>query len=83
MSIYTWPVFRRLVPDLHVMDGLWKRTHIINHHTPGQHVFRIRLRTQHCVLEKIVAELKGIRDSYLGRPRVRYRKALPSICFDV
>ncbi|KAL4911160.1 hypothetical protein BDW74DRAFT_164757 [Aspergillus multicolor] len=51
-----------------VMDGVWKRRHTVNLSVPGQHVLRIRLGARHCVLEKIVIDLGGLRESYLGPP---------------
>ncbi|KAL4945703.1 hypothetical protein BDV06DRAFT_230160 [Aspergillus oleicola] len=51
-----------------VMDCVWKREHDINLSNPGQHELRIRLACQNLILEKIVLDLGGLGESYLGPP---------------
>ncbi|KAB8241196.1 hypothetical protein BDV35DRAFT_397917 [Aspergillus flavus] len=51
-----------------VMDNIWTRRHSVDLSLPGLHKLRVRLQTENCVLEKIVVDLGGVRDSYLGPP---------------
>ncbi|KAL4810820.1 hypothetical protein BDV18DRAFT_165351 [Aspergillus unguis] len=50
-----------------VMDCVWKRRHSINLE-PGQHILRIKLGGANCLLEKILIDFGGLRESYLGPP---------------
>ncbi|GAB1207294.1 hypothetical protein APSETT445_006008 [Aspergillus pseudonomiae] len=52
-----------------VMDNIWTRRHSIDLGVPGLHTLRIRLHNENCVLEKIVVDLGGVRESYLGPPQ--------------
>ncbi|KAJ0425446.1 hypothetical protein BJY00DRAFT_308190 [Aspergillus carlsbadensis] len=64
-----------------VMDNVWKRRHQLNLGTPRSDTLDIRLNTQNCVLEKIVLDLGGLRESYLDPPESAFysgcRKPLP------
>ncbi|KAE8141745.1 hypothetical protein BDV38DRAFT_296360 [Aspergillus pseudotamarii] len=51
-----------------VMDSIWPRRHSVDLGIPGLHTLRVRLQNENCVLEKIVVDLGGVRDSYLGPP---------------
>ena len=51
-----------------VMDNIWSRRHSLDLNLPGLHTLRIRLHNENCVLEKIVVDLGGRRESYLGPP---------------
>ncbi|KAL2851524.1 hypothetical protein BJY01DRAFT_260827 [Aspergillus pseudoustus] len=51
-----------------VMDNIWKRRHQLDISSPGSHALKVRLGAQNCVLEKIVLDLGGVRESYLGPP---------------
>jgi hypothetical protein len=51
-----------------VMDCVWKRRHYITILEPGSHVLRVRLNHSNLLLEKIVLDLGGIQESYLGPP---------------
>ncbi|KAL4922799.1 hypothetical protein BDW62DRAFT_196803 [Aspergillus aurantiobrunneus] len=51
-----------------VMDGVWKRHHLLDLGTPRAHTLKVRLGAQNCILEKIVIDLGGVRESYLGPP---------------
>ncbi|KAL4950183.1 hypothetical protein BDW69DRAFT_202327 [Aspergillus filifer] len=60
-----------------VMDGVWKRDHEIDLSWLGQHELRIGFASQNVILEKIVIDLGGVRESYLGPPEsVLYGKGL-------
>jgi hypothetical protein len=41
----------------------------------GSHVLRVVLRDENMVLEKIVVDLGGLRESYLGPPESHYSPA--------
>ncbi|KAL4929425.1 uncharacterized protein BDV17DRAFT_298217 [Aspergillus undulatus] len=60
-----------------VMDCVWKRRHHVDLSTTGQHCLKIRLGGQNCVLEKIVIDLGGVRESYLGPPESFYYEGTP------
>lgn len=51
-------------------DGVWKRFHCWKEQTlkAGPHSVRIRLRHSNIVLEKLVLDLEGVEDCYLGPP---------------
>lgn len=51
-----------------VMDNVWKRDHLLDLGRTGAHTLKVRLGAQNCVLEKIVVDLGGVRESYLGPP---------------
>ena len=55
-----------------VMDCVWKRNHPIPRLEPGSHTIRVRLNHPNLLLEKIVLDLGGVKESYLGPP--------PSFC---
>lgn len=48
--------------------GVWTRKHTISLTKSGSHLIQIRLRNSNCLLEKIVIDLGGVRESYLGPP---------------
>ncbi|KAJ5137078.1 hypothetical protein N7448_005632 [Penicillium atrosanguineum] len=50
-----------------VMDCVWKRDHMASL-SPGMHIIRIRLNHSNLLLEKIVVDLGGVKESYLGPP---------------
>ncbi|KAI1333532.1 hypothetical protein F5Y15DRAFT_342294 [Xylariaceae sp. FL0016] len=51
-------------------DGVWKRWHEWKGQTlkPGSHTIQVRFRHTNMSLEKLVLDLGGVRDSYLGPP---------------
>ncbi|OOQ89700.1 hypothetical protein PEBR_06987 [Penicillium brasilianum] len=51
-----------------VMDCVWKRDHDITGLDPGAHIIRIRLNHPNLLLEKIVLDLGGVKECYLGPP---------------
>ncbi|KAE8360318.1 hypothetical protein BDV27DRAFT_167927 [Aspergillus caelatus] len=51
-----------------VMDNIWSHRHSVDLSLPGLHTLRVRLQNENCVLGKIVVDLGGVRDSYLGPP---------------
>ncbi|KAJ6010448.1 hypothetical protein N7451_001860 [Penicillium sp. IBT 35674x] len=51
-----------------VMDCVWKRTHHMGSLDPGAHKIRVRLNHPNLLLEKIVLDLGGVKESYLGPP---------------
>jgi hypothetical protein len=54
-------------PDA-VMDCVWKRQHTITGLGIGAHTIRVRLNHPNIILEKIVLDLGGMKESYLGPP---------------
>lgn len=51
-----------------VMDCVWKKTHHIGSLDSGAHQIRVRLKHPNLLLEKIVLDLGGVKESYLGPP---------------
>ncbi|GIJ97908.1 hypothetical protein Aspvir_000014 [Aspergillus viridinutans] len=51
-----------------VMDCVWKRDHILSHMEAGDHIIRVRLNHSNLLLEKMVLDLGGVKESYLGPP---------------
>lgn len=51
-----------------VMDCVWRRNHNIRNLETGDHVLRLRLNHPNLLLEKVVLDLGGVRESYLGPP---------------
>jgi hypothetical protein len=51
-----------------VMDCVWKRDHPVPSLEPGSHTIRVRLNHPNLLLEKIVLDLGGVKESYLGPP---------------
>lgn len=51
-----------------VMDCVWKRNHTVTELKPGAHTIRIRLNHPNLLLEKIVLDLGGVKECYLGPP---------------
>jgi hypothetical protein len=51
-----------------VMDCVWKRDHILTHMEAGDHIIRVRLNHSNLLLEKMVLDLGGVKESYLGPP---------------
>lgn len=51
-----------------VMACVWKRDHDIPGLDPGAHIIRIRLNHPNLLLEKIVLDLGGVKECYLGPP---------------
>lgn len=58
-----------------VMDCAWTRRHEADMSETGNHVLTISLRDGNIALEKIVVDLGGVRESYLGPPESYYLKA--------
>lgn len=55
-------------------DGVWKRSvEWAQPLLPGAHTIRVRLRQTNIVLEKVIVDLGGIMDSYLGPPASVWR----------
>ncbi|KAJ6030988.1 hypothetical protein N7540_001720 [Penicillium herquei] len=48
--------------------GVWTRRHTISLAKSGAHLLQIRLRNSNCLLEKLVIDVGGVRESYLGPP---------------
>ncbi|KAJ5765636.1 hypothetical protein N7520_005195 [Penicillium odoratum] len=61
-------------PDA-VMDSVWKKTHQLGSLEAGAHIIRVRLFHPNLLLEKIVLDLGGVKDSYLGPPSSFYIRA--------
>jgi hypothetical protein len=57
-----------------VQDCVWIKTHTISRDEfkPGQHTVKIGLTSSNLVLEKLVLDFGGVKQSYLGPP--------PSFC---
>ncbi|KAJ5095078.1 hypothetical protein N7532_007369 [Penicillium argentinense] len=51
-----------------VKDCVWKRTHKIDCLESGEHLLRVRLKHSNLLLEKIVVDLGGVKECYLGPP---------------
>ncbi|OQE28433.1 hypothetical protein PENSTE_c003G00332 [Penicillium steckii] len=51
-----------------VMDCVWQRTHEVQISKEGEHTIRLRLNHPNLLLEKIVLDLGGVQESYLGPP---------------
>lgn len=51
-----------------VMDCVWKKTHSLANMGVGAHTIRIRLCHPNLLLEKVVIDLGGVKQSYLGPP---------------
>ncbi|CAO2656066.1 Nn.00g048690.m01.CDS01 [Neocucurbitaria sp. VM-36] len=51
-----------------VQDNVWKREHVFEHGEPGKHMLLYRALEPGLVLEKVVVDLGGVRESYLGPP---------------
>jgi hypothetical protein len=51
-----------------VMDCVWVKTHELNLSDAGVHVLKVVMHDENMALEKIVVDLGGVRDSYLGPP---------------
>ncbi|KAH3913606.1 hypothetical protein HBH56_105320 [Parastagonospora nodorum] len=58
-----------------VMDCVWVRKHEVDMMCTGSHVLRVVLRDENMVSEKIVVDLGGLRESYLGPPESHYSPA--------
>ncbi|KAJ5641508.1 hypothetical protein N7490_005508 [Penicillium lividum] len=58
-----------------VMDCVWKRTHQLGSLETGAHTIRVRLFHPNLLLEKIVLDLGGVKESYLGPPSSFYVRA--------
>ncbi|KAH8597581.1 hypothetical protein B0O99DRAFT_684893 [Bisporella sp. PMI_857] len=55
-----------------VRDCVWKRRHDSGELKDGEHVVKLRLRHENVLLEKVVLDLGGVKESYLGPPPSRY-----------
>lgn len=57
-----------------VQDCVWLRTHDLSEFNlgPGEHEVRIKLKHSNLILEKLVFDLGGLKESYLGPPRSFY-----------
>lgn len=51
-----------------VMDCVWRRNHDVQNLESGSHILRLRLNHPNLLLEKVVLDLGGVRESYLGPP---------------
>ena len=51
-----------------VMDCVWERTHSRAALEEGPHTIRVKLNHTNLLLEKIVLDLGGVKQSYLGPP---------------
>ncbi|OJJ47353.1 hypothetical protein ASPZODRAFT_132347 [Penicilliopsis zonata CBS 506.65] len=51
-----------------VQDCVWRRSVMLGHVAPGSHTIKIRMMGAGMALEKIVLDLGGVRESYLGPP---------------
>ncbi|KAJ5291660.1 hypothetical protein N7478_000911 [Penicillium angulare] len=51
--------------------GVWTCKHNISLASQGTHTLQNRLRNSNCLLEKIVINSGGVRESYLGPPQIR------------
>jgi hypothetical protein len=51
-----------------VMDCVWKRDHAVAELNPAAHIIQIRLNHPNLLLEKIVLDLGGVKECYLGPP---------------
>ncbi|KAK9852257.1 hypothetical protein MYU51_008663 [Penicillium brevicompactum] len=51
-----------------VMDCVWKKTHSVSNMEAGVHTIRIRLCHPNLLLERVVVDLGGVKESYLGPP---------------
>ncbi|KAJ5953484.1 hypothetical protein N7454_000380 [Penicillium verhagenii] len=51
-----------------VMDCVWKKSHCLDSLGAGAHTIRVRLNHPNILLEKIVLDLGGVKESYLGPP---------------
>lgn len=56
--------------DSAVQDCVWVRKHEFdgNQFRPGKHTMQLRLRHSNLLLEKLVLDLGGVKESYLGPP---------------
>jgi hypothetical protein len=56
--------------DSAVQDCVWVRKHKFdgNRFRPGKHTMQLRLRHSNLLLEKLVLDLSGVKESYLGPP---------------
>jgi hypothetical protein len=55
-----------------VMDCVWIRKHEVDLSNAGAHTLVILLQDENMALEKIVVDLGGVRESYLGPPQSLY-----------
>ncbi|EUC34427.1 glycoside hydrolase family 115 protein [Bipolaris zeicola 26-R-13] len=55
-----------------VMDCVWIKKHQVNLGDAGTHTLKILLQDENMALEKIVIDLGGVRESYLGPPTSFY-----------
>jgi hypothetical protein len=55
-----------------VMGCVWVRTHEVDLGNVGAHTLQIVLRDENLALEKLVIDLGGVRESYLGTPESFY-----------
>ena len=51
-----------------VMDCVWEKTHSVSNMEAGVHTIRIRLCHPNLPLERVVVDLGGVKQSYLGPP---------------
>lgn len=55
-----------------VQDCVWRKTHHLDVGTGGVHILHVRLFHSNLILEKIVLDFGGVKDSYLGPPSSLY-----------
>ncbi|ETS79550.1 hypothetical protein PFICI_09403 [Pestalotiopsis fici W106-1] len=52
-----------------VMDCAWTKHHNVDLGITGTHLLKIRLNEPNCLLEKVVVDLGGVKESYIGPPQ--------------
>ncbi len=57
--------------DEAVQDNVWTRTHCFPNVSPGSHILAYRPLAKGLLLERIVLDLGGVQESYLGPPSTR------------
>jgi hypothetical protein len=55
-----------------VMNCVWIKTHEVDLSDAGKHVLKVSLYDENMALEKVVIDLGGVRESYLGPPESVY-----------
>jgi hypothetical protein len=55
-----------------VMDCVWIKTHEVDLSEIGAHILKVSLYDENMALEKVIIDLGGVRESYLGPPESFY-----------